>query len=54
MRRKTKGSAWYYRAAEKKSNKAWDDLMGAADQISEKWTEISAVDKIRLRREKTW
>lgn len=37
-----------------KSNKAWDDLMGAADQISEKWTEISAVDEIRLQREKTW
>jgi hypothetical protein len=37
-----------------KSNKAWDDLMGAADQISEKWTEISAVDEIRLQRDKTW
>lgn len=37
-----------------KSNKAWDDLMGASDQISEKWTEISAVDEIRLQREKTW
>lgn len=37
-----------------KSNMAWDDLMNASDQISEKWTEVSAADEIRSQREKTW
>ena len=37
-----------------KSNRAWDDLMSASDQISEKWTEVSVADEIRLQREKTW
>ena len=37
-----------------KSNMAWDDLMSASDQISEKWTEVSAADEIRSQREKTW
>jgi len=36
-----------------KSNRAWDDLMSASDQISEKWTEVSAADEIRSQREKT-
>ena len=37
-----------------KSNRAWDDLMNASGQISEKWTEVSAEDEIRSQREKTW
>lgn len=37
-----------------KSNMAWDDLMSASDQISEKWTEVSAADEITSQREKTW
>ena len=37
-----------------KSIRAWDDLMKASDQISEKWTEIPAVDEIKSQREKTW
>ena len=37
-----------------KSSRAWDDLMKASDQISEKWTEIPAVDEIKSQREKTW
>jgi hypothetical protein len=37
-----------------KSNRAWDDLMKASDQISDKWTEISVVDEIRSQREKNW
>lgn len=37
-----------------KSNRAWDDLMSVSDQISEKWTEVSATDEIRSQREKTW
>lgn len=37
-----------------KSNMAWDDLMSASDQISEKWTEVSVADEIRSQREKTW
>jgi low affinity Fe/Cu permease len=37
-----------------KSNRAWDDLMNASDQISEKWTEVSAADEITSQREKTW
>ena len=37
-----------------KSNMAWDDLMSVSDQISEKWTEVSAADEITSQREKTW
>ena len=37
-----------------KSNMAWDDLMSVSDQISEKWTKVSAADEIRSQREKTW
>ncbi len=37
-----------------KSNRAWDDLMSVSDQISEKWTEVSAADEITSQREKTW
>ena len=37
-----------------KTNRAWDDLMKASDQISEKWTDIPAVDEIKSQREKTW
>ena len=37
-----------------KSNRAWNDLMSVSDQISEKWTEVSAADEIRSQREKTW
>ena len=39
---------------EQKSSRAWDDLMRVSDQISDAWTEISAVDEIRSQREKTW
>ena len=35
------------------SSRAWDDLMKASDQISEKWTEIPVVDEIKSQREKT-
>jgi len=28
----------------------WDDLMQVFDQISEKWTEMSAIDEIKLQR----
>ena len=37
-----------------KTSRAWDDLMKASDQISEKWTEIPAVDEIKSQREKSW
>ena len=37
-----------------KTSRAWDDLMKTSDQISEKWTEIPAVDEIKSQREKTW
>lgn len=35
------------------SSRAWDDLMKASDQISDKWTEIPAADEIKSQREKT-
>ena len=37
-----------------KSNRAWDDLMSVSDQISEKWTEVSAINEIKSQREKAW
>jgi len=32
---------------------AWDDLMSASEEISNLWTDISAVEEIRSQREKT-
>lgn len=33
---------------------AWEDLMEAFDEISDLWTEVSAVEEIRAQREKNW
>jgi len=36
------------------SERAWEDLMEASDEISDLWTDVSAVDEIRMQREKSW
>ena len=37
-----------------KSDKAWDDLMLASEEISSKWIDDSAVEEIISQREKSW
>jgi len=36
------------------SDRAWEDLMEASEEISDLWTDVSAVDEIRAQREKSW
>lgn len=33
---------------------AWKDLMEASEEISDLWIDVSAVDEIRMQREKNW
>ncbi len=34
------------------SDRAWEDLMKASEEISDLWTDISAVEEIRSQRER--
>lgn len=36
------------------SERAWEDLMEASEEISDMWTDFSAVEEIRMQREKSW
>jgi hypothetical protein len=36
------------------SERAWEDLMEASEEISNLWTDVSAVEEIRTQREKSW
>jgi hypothetical protein len=36
------------------SERAWEDLMEASEEISDLWTDVSAVEEIRTQREKSW
>lgn len=36
------------------SDRAWEDLMRASEEISELWTDGSVVEEIREQREKSW
>jgi len=37
-----------------KAEKAWNDLMSASEEISQRWEGPPAVEEIGLQREKTW
>ena len=37
-----------------KAEKAWDDLMSASEEISQRWEGPSAAEEVRLQREKKW
>jgi len=39
---------------QEKAERAWKDLMSASEEISQKWEGPSAVEEIRLQREKKW
>ncbi|HIE17079.1 MAG TPA: hypothetical protein EYP71_02680 [Dehalococcoidia bacterium] len=39
---------------QEKAERAWKDLMSASEEISQKWEDPSAVEEIRLQREKKW
>jgi len=36
------------------SERAWEDLVEASEEISDLWTGVSAVEEIRTQREKSW
>ena len=40
-------------SGKQRSDRAWDDLMSASEEISNLWTDISVVEEIRSQREKT-
>lgn len=40
-------------SGKQRSGRAWDDLMSASEEISNLWTDISAVEEIRSQRGKT-
>lgn len=42
------------RKGSESSERAWEDLMEASDEISDLWTEGSAVEEIQAQREKSW
>ncbi len=37
-----------------RAQRAWNDLMSASEEISQRWEGPSAVEEIGLQREKTW
>ena len=39
---------------QEKAERAWEDLMLASEEISQKWEGPSAAEEIRLQREKKW
>jgi hypothetical protein len=36
------------------SERAWENLLEASEEISDLWTDVSVVEEIRMQREKSW